>query len=274
MRYAEFSPAPILTEWIRCYWSLTAPGNELGERQPERVIPDGCMEMIFHYGDRFIRWRDEIEHEELQERVLVTGQIERSIELIPTGSIGIFAIRFQPGAAFPFLGIPCSELTGETIGLGEISTGWEPFVDAILAGSGDAERVAIADRTLAARLARSELRGHREVTFAVNALASAGGLLNANEIAALVGLSARQVQRQFNQWVGLTPKRLAKIVRLRSAVLKLGESRSHDWARLAVDCGYYDQAHFNHEFKVIVGESPGAFAKNQHEMAKKLISKS
>ena len=144
MVYREYQPSPALRSFVKCYWSLAAAPTARPES--ERVVPDGSMEMIFHYGDHFER-RDK-ETFTRQSRHLVCGQIDRFLELRPTGEIGIFAMRFRPAGAFPFLGVPCGELATETVSLENVWADFDAVADAMSSAKGDQSRIALADRIL------------------------------------------------------------------------------------------------------------------------------
>ena len=93
------------------------------------------------------------------------------------------------------------------------------------------------------------------------------GVLSIDGLAAHAGLSPRQMRRVCLERAGLTPKFLARVLRFRHALGRLAASRPHasgavpgTLAGLALDCGYYDQAHFIHEFREFSGRTPAAHA--------------
>jgi AraC-like DNA-binding protein len=74
-------------------------------------------------------------------------------------------------------------------------------------------------------------------------------------------MGKRTLQRLFSQYVGVSPKWVIKRYRLHEAADQLGAGEVVDWAKLAVDLGYFDQAHFIKDFKTIVGQTPAEYAK-------------
>ncbi len=78
-------------------------------------------------------------------------------------------------------------------------------------------------------------------------------------VASHLGVTARHLRRAFTESVGIGPKEFARTVRLQRAVRRAATSK--DWARIAVDAGYYDQAHLIADFRQLVGLTPGAFLK-------------
>ncbi len=76
--------------------------------------------------------------------------------------------------------------------------------------------------------------------------------------------SARTLERSFLTTVGLRPKVVARIVRLRRIIQLMQEEPDTSLAALAFDAGYYDQAHFNREFKSFTGKSPRDYFGREH----------
>ena len=110
------------------------------------------------------------------------------------------------------------------------------------------------------RLARSKARPHADARIAIDALASSHGAARIEDLCRSLGISRKHLGSLFRAHVGLTPKAYARVFRFRRAVDFARRGRRLDWARVAMACGYYDQAHFNREFREFSGMSPGEFA--------------
>ena len=93
MNYQTFQPQPDLDALIKCYWILEVPAEQDAPKQ--RIIPDGCIEMIFVLGDDVKRYTSEDEFI-IQPRALVLGQITEPFFIQPTGYVNTFAVRFYP----------------------------------------------------------------------------------------------------------------------------------------------------------------------------------
>jgi AraC-like DNA-binding protein len=74
-----------------------------------------------------------------------------------------------------------------------------------------------------------------------------------------IGLSARRFIQLFSQEVGLAPKLFCRVRRFQEVVKTVHAGREMDWTQIALDCGYFDQAHFIHDFKAFSGLSPSAY---------------
>jgi AraC-like DNA-binding protein len=79
------------------------------------------------------------------------------------------------------------------------------------------------------------------------------------------GFSQRRFIQLFDQQVGLTPKLFFRVSRFQRAVLTVHNAGEVDWAGLALDCGYYDQAHFIHDFQAFAGITPTTYLVQRSE---------
>ncbi len=254
--YREVRPTPFLLPYVECFWFL-AEGSEAGVPSGpppiEKVLPDGCIELVFHLQDRFSRWRED-GTSELQPTAFVVGQLTRFLLLQAPGRVSTMGVRFRPGRAHPFLGLPVSEVTGLAVPLGDIWTG-TGISERMQSAPEDNTRVRIAESWLLSRLASSKL-SDRSMEALVDAMVADRGRESVAQLASRAGLSPRQLERRFAVSVGLPPKAFSRIVRLQGALQAVRESPSPDWAAIALEAGYYDQPHLLLDFRELAGESP------------------
>jgi AraC-like DNA-binding protein len=181
-------------------------------------------------------------------RGYAVGAMTRAVPVQMAGRVELLGVRFRPGGAA--LGIPAGELTDGAAALDELGLGdvCAPVLDA---GSALA-----AVRVLAEVLAARFRDAPEPVAAAAWArLRSTAGALSVRELAAQLGVGERRLQRIFHDHVGLTPKQAARVARLKAA-LALMASAELPLGRVALRAGYYDQAHFNHEFARLAGVAP------------------
>ena len=93
MNYETFYPHPDLESLVKCYWTLEVPFDKNSPKQ--RIVPDGCIEMIFMLGDDVRRYITEEEFI-IQPRTMVIGQITEPFLIQPVGHVHTFAVRFYP----------------------------------------------------------------------------------------------------------------------------------------------------------------------------------
>jgi transcriptional regulator GlxA family with amidase domain len=103
------------------------------------------------------------------------------------------------------------------------------------------------------------LDGDRGVDAAVEAIRCAHGVVSVAELAERLGLSRRSLERRFRQQVGLLPKQLARVLRFQRALQMREQAPADGWPAIALECGYYDQAHLIRDFREFSGQTPAAF---------------
>jgi|GEM_PF-3728432 len=118
MRYHEIKPTPPLRPFVECFWTLESDGFSDGSL-PERILPDGCVELILNFGDRFLQ---HVEGERRrQPRNFIVGQMTGPILISATSAVELLGIRFQPGGTRPFLELAAHEITDRLVELGGLS---------------------------------------------------------------------------------------------------------------------------------------------------------
>ena len=99
-----------------------------------------------------------------------------------------------------------------------------------------------------------------QVGALVSRIADDPGLRRVDELSAASGLTARTLQRLFADYVGVSPKWVMRRARLHEAAERADSGDPVDWAQLASDLGYADQAHLTRDFTLTIGVSPGRYA--------------
>ena len=95
MRYCEIKPSPLLSQFIECFWTLERDGAH-EPSEPERILPDGCVELILNFGSPFRERRDD-GRQELQPNFFLVGQMTRPMLISSSGHVELIGIRFHPG---------------------------------------------------------------------------------------------------------------------------------------------------------------------------------
>lgn len=261
MHYREYPASPPLDRLIRCYWTLEESAAEATEH---KVVPDGCMEVIFHLADRL---PPRLEDGSLvdQPRTFVVGQIRGPVTLVPEGRIETLGIRLRPGGAFALLCVPLDQLVEEAPSLDVLAPRLFADVAERVAGAATWEaRVRLLDGMLHQRLAPA-LPAARLAEVAAGRIAATRGALSIDALAQDLGSSRRTLERVFRAEVGLGPKLLARIARFQHALKRLGNPALR-WGDIAHATGYADQSHLVRDFHEFAGEAPTAFAKAGHEL--------
>jgi AraC-like DNA-binding protein len=251
MIYREIAPPLSLARYVRCLWRLTAPR---GAGVAEPVLPDGCMEIVVNVADPFVR------HEAdgtvaRQPLVLLSGQLSRATQLQATGRIDLWGIRLQPWASSTILPGTAASLRDQYVALDCLAPG---LGDALLEAIGTlaparAEHAVFSSIERHIGAAQHELRA---VAGLVRLAGSSAQPLSVRALAAMSGLSARRVQMIFRDDVGLSPKQLLRINRLHRVLALAQSPNPPSWAQIAVQTGYFDQAHLIRDARAIAGATP------------------
>ena len=168
-------------------------------------------------------------------------------------------VRLAPLAARRLFGVPMHMLANNVVALEDLlGRDAERLVERLHEAPGWAPRFALLDDAIARRLqdARPPSPG---VAWAWERLRETHGALPVGTLAGELGWSRRHLAAQFREQVGLPPKLLARILRFDRVIALLRRADPERWAEVAYDCGYYDQAHFNRDFRAFTGSTPGAF---------------
>lgn len=249
MLYREYPPHPALSAHVDCMWTARVLSVAPGRAHTHRVLPDNCVDILWQDGGQ---------------PAFAVGMMSRAIEVASAGPVATVAVRFKPGAAGAFLATPLHALTDQRA---DIDLLWgrsdaDRLAGALWAGAlGDRERLALIETQLLRRLRRTgpPADGEALIRRALGLLDASGGGLRIDDLAGQLGVSRQHLAAQFRTRVGLSPKLYARICRFRRATAALEAAPTPDWARLALDCGYFDQSHLIHDFQAFAGSAPERF---------------
>jgi AraC-like DNA-binding protein len=178
-------------------------------------------------------------------RGVARGFVVRTLE----GRGRVFGAAFRPGCFRPFLARPVSEIIDQTLPAREI---FGPDLPA------EATRQSV-DALLLAHLPAPDPLTQTAAAL-VERIAAAPEITRVDAVAVDAGLTVRALQRLFAEYVGVAPKWVIRRYRLHEITERLATGGTVDWARLAADLGYADQAHLTRDFTKLVGEPPTRYA--------------
>lgn len=246
--YREAPPSPPLSPFIVCFWGMEqCPGS--GSGTGHRVVPDGCMDMLFQWlpDGRIVRSS-------------LCGAFGTPFDALPSSRlVRCFGIRFFPGGLYRFLRIPAAEFTDRLFPLEDIpGTASSVLAERLSRCRSFEEQTVIAERHLL-NVAGSLQPLDFDPNFgnALYELLRSEGSMPVSELTARGGISERHLRRLFVKWTGLGPKPFGRIVRFQTILASVsGCSDDNDWAGTATAFGYADQAHFIRDFKSLYGQPP------------------
>jgi len=173
------------------------------------------------------------------------------------GKSGIVLAHFRPGAAPAVFRVPMHELFGATVALDALlgRAVANRLAERVAAATDHARRVALLDEALVARIAIDA--PDRVIAATVGAITQARGIVRIAEVADRVDVGQDPLEKRFRAAVGTSPKHFATLVRVTHAI-QLARTGG-TLARVAHAAGYFDQSHFNRDFRAVTGASPTQF---------------
>jgi AraC-type DNA-binding domain-containing proteins len=241
----RFEPCDRLRPFIEHYWIVRYHLPQ-GESYTQRVLTYPNIHMAF-------------EHDEDGRRALIYGVPKRPFVRVLRGEGRVLGVKFRAGGFHPFWRDELARLTGRTMPatdlFGPVAAEW---MNAVL-DAGDAEAMALKAETflldhvpepdeqagLAARIVEQVMRNR--------------SIVRVEQLREETGLSIRQLQRLFQRYVGVTPKWVIRRFRLQEAAERIERDGAVSLTDLALQLGYFDQAHFIKDFKAVLGQPPAAY---------------
>lgn len=249
--YLRLEPSADLSELVGNFWFMSGAGPA-AMPGGHRILPDGCMEFVFQLGDPFSERRPDGTWR-LQPHHLLVGQMERRVDVKPSGTIHTVGVHFRPAGMASFVPGDLSRFANRIVPLAPVLGADLPPLLAGLRSSRKPERsVALLEDFLRGR----RTLGDPAMVSASSRLVRESGPVDLAALARRFRLGDRQFRRRFEAAVGLGPKRFARLVRFQRVFERERERDARAWSRVALDCGYYDQAHFNRDFRAFTGVRP------------------
>lgn len=227
------APSPDLAPFVRSFWIV-----EWDYREPYR-------QLIVPYPNVHLTFRDRSPPE-------VHGVSSGHGVKVLHGVGRVVGVAFRPGGFRPFLGSSVSALTDRTVPATEVAGLPEP--------APVQPDVAAVEGWLRAGLPGADPTA-AWLADVVDLVAAEPGIARVDQLAARVGISVRRLQRLFAEYVGVGPKWVIRRYRLHEVTERMARGDTADWAGLAAELGYADQAHLARDFASMFGEPPTHYAR-------------
>lgn len=220
--------------WI-VSWDLRGQGSYLVE-----TLPQPCIHLVFE-----------------KDHSRIVGIVRGRSSYLLKNAGRIFGVSFKPGAFYPFVEVPVSALTDTSISIFD-AFGVEHVAleEVILSQEDETVMIALVEQFLRERL---PVRDEHVVVInqIVDRIIADREITRVDNVVSCFNISKRTLQRLFSHYVGVSPKWVIRRYRLQEAA----ECKVVDWPKLALDLGYFDQAHFIKDFKIIIGKTPAEYVK-------------
>ena len=252
------TPAAPLDAFIRCFWYWEgAPQTHARER----LLPNGEAAIIFNLRDDEMRIYDADDPTRYTScgQIGITGPRTNCFAIDTAAEERVIGIQFQAGGTVPFLREPTVEVANQSVALDCL---WGPRAallrERLLSAPSVDAMLAILERDLLDHLTRP-LELHPAIDFARKRICRAPHATTMAAVTQRIGMSQRRFIELFREQIGLAPKAFCRVRRFQRVLEAVHRRQSVDWAQVALDGGYYDQAHFIHDFQDFSGMTPGAY---------------
>jgi AraC-like DNA-binding protein len=224
-RHEFTSPAPDLAPWVARYWAVEW---DYAEPYRQLIVPYPNVHLTLHAHGAELHG-------------VSSGHVFQDL----SGVGGVFGVAFQPGVFRPFLGRAVSTITDRMVPAATVFQG-TPTAEGI-------------EDFLRANLPAPDPKATLAVSI-VSHVAAGPEIVRVDALAEEFEMTVRQLQRLFAEHVGVGPKWVIRRYRLHEVTARMADGASIDWAGLAAELGYADQAHFTRDFTAMFGESPTRYA--------------
>ncbi|WP_260982224.1 AraC family transcriptional regulator [Paenibacillus sp. 32O-W] len=256
--FRTYHPQPPLSGFINIFWLYKGynPPHEM-----ERVFPDGSIEMIINLEENLIKVYDQKNHNRFKSfrGSLISGPRSEFAVIDTACQASTMGVHFKPGGAFPFLKLPANELCNEHVSL---ETLWgikaDQMREQLIEAKTPLAKFQILEQYLI-RMMTGVSEHHPAVIFAISKFQDYPSQWKIADVTARIGLSSRRFIQVFKEEVGLTPKQFSRIQRFQNVLRLIEGGEQVNWIDIALSCGYYDQAHFIHDFRSFSGISPTTY---------------
>jgi AraC-like DNA-binding protein len=252
-----YKPPFPLSQYVELIWRAANSGMPSSR---QRVYPNGAMALVIHlkkptasyyFDDRVLTVRTP----------LLAGPYSISFHMDPSESTEVIGVLFRPGAGRVFFPVAAHELHNNDVALNEIFPGEaDRLLNDLCSATGEDGQLLVVEQYLSRKL-KDAAPVHPAVRHAIERLSGEHALRRVREIQLDTGFSHTRFIQLFREQVGLTPKLFGRVRRFQALVSRIDKGLPIDWADLAADCGYFDQAHLIHDFRAFAGVTPLEYSK-------------
>jgi AraC-like DNA-binding protein len=259
----EYLPCKSLSAFVELYWEGSFNSNS-SELMSMQMIPNGCLELIIHLNDLHC----DLEKNSIWAQspdYMIIGLYTKPYEVKFQSHVKVFAMRLKPDGIYNLFGVPASALIESFEDMSLIlGIEFRDFCHRIKEEKSVPNMIAIAENYLLKSLQKNRI-DKSYVNLAAELIRNTSGI-RIEDISNLVFISQRQLEREFKNKVGISPKHYLRITRINEIISFLNAHPVTNLVSVAYHFGYFDQAHFINDFKRITGKIPSMFTKTKAQI--------
>jgi AraC-like DNA-binding protein len=253
----EFKPSSELSPYVELFWTGNFNTNS-DKLLQQRVVPYGYVELIIHLSDDHCELLQGSLHSPSPDYTLI-GLFTSHYDVHFRKLVRVFGIRFKPEGIYHIFGLPASEVHQSFIDMESIAgKNFRDVCSRLKESVSSSQMITLAEEYLLANINSSRFNLYY-LNRAAEIIRNRKGNISITELAGKVYISTRQLEREFKQKLGISPKSYMRIARLNEVNRKIQNGERVDLTSLSYIAGYSDQAHFIRDFRQFTGESPRVF---------------
>ena len=239
MSYLELQPNNKFSNLIDCYWTSKEPISGV-----HRVLPDGCADLIFNFGEAVINFSDN-QISVGKESIAAVGMMTTYRDVFSQHGGDLLGIRFKSGCLSLLTNASLSALKNTTIQADEIIPAFNKvFLEKLYHTSGTGKRIVLIEKMLSHLLINSQITNDKLISSVTDLILQSKGQIRIGDIANSVCIGPRQL------------KEYARVIRFINTSDTLKNAPQKSILEIAFENGYYDHAHLSNDFMHMAGFLP------------------
>ena len=257
----EYNPSSRLSAYVELFWYGRFNLNH-SPLLSQRVVPNGYIELIIHLTDAHCELLQGRDYETSPDYTLI-GIFTQPYEVHFREKVSVFGIRFKPEGIYHVFGMPAFEIHAAFADMESFAgRSFREYTSKMRDLRSIRQMINLSEEYLLSNV-RSRGIDLYYLNRAAEIIRRKKGMISMDELAGKTYISTRQLEREFRQKIGMSPKNYMRIARLNEVNRFLNNGRRLLLTDIAYACGYSDQAHFIRDFKNFTGQSPTKFMREK-----------
>ncbi|MET7029946.1 helix-turn-helix domain-containing protein [Sediminicola luteus] len=259
----EYMPCESLRPFVELFWEGSFNANASGQISMQ-LIPNGCLELIIHLNDLHCNLQKDNSWSQTPDYMII-GMFTQPYEVRFENHVKVFAIRFKPEAIYNVFGVPASKLKERYEDMSMVlGSSFRDFSHRLREEKSVGGMIRNTEKYLLKCLLENKI-DLNYVNSAADLIRNTKGI-KIEDLPNRLYISQRQLEREFKDKVGISPKHYLRITRINEVLRMLSANRPIDLTSVAYHCGYFDQAHFIKDFKRITGIKPTIYIRERRQI--------
>lgn len=248
-----FPKNPLINQYVHLFWILKSDSSGV----PYLLPPDKYFNVILSFKSNTNVLKNDTVKAPVSGSFIVGMRTSR-VFLVPDGEVEYLGIEFYPYGLRSLLDFNCANITDSFLEISllknKLHEALKPVMNEVFT---DEKRIELIERRLSGLFSRTDYTPEKYFIEALKVIEKNNGSIPVRDICDNIGVSVRRLNREFERFIGVSPKFYSRIVRFNMFLEKLKDMKEFDnFTELAYQCGYYDQAHIIHECSDFTGLAP------------------